>query len=60
MQTIEGLSERQAADAVRSRIDWKYALAIELTDPGFDASILSEFRHRLIADAPEALLLDTF
>ena len=58
-QFLEGLSDRQAADSVRSRIDWKYALALELTDPGFDASILSEFRERLIAGGPEALLLDT-
>jgi len=46
MQFAEGLSDRQAADAVRSRIDWKYALALELTDPGFDASVLREFRGR--------------
>src|SRR3954449_4153238 len=48
MQFVEGLSDRQAADAVRSRIDWKYALSLELTDPGFDASVLCEFRTRLI------------
>src|SRR4051794_10877550 len=36
LQYVEGLSDRQAADAVRGRIDWKYALALELTDPGFD------------------------
>ena len=35
LQYVEGLSDRQAADAVRGRIDWKYALALELTDPGF-------------------------
>ncbi len=44
MQFAEGLSDVQTADAVRARIDWKYALALELTDPGFDASVLSEFR----------------
>jgi transposase len=59
MQFLEGLSDRQAADAVRARIDWKYALALELTDAGFDASVLSEFRQRLITGATEALLLDT-
>lgn len=58
-QFLEGLSDRQAAESVRSRIDWKYALALQLTDPGFDASILSEFRERLITGSPEALLLDT-
>ena len=41
MQFAEGLSDAQAADAVRARIDWKYALALDLTDPGFDASVLS-------------------
>jgi transposase len=59
MQYAEGLSDRQAADAVRSRIDWKYALCLELTDPGFDYSVLSEFRDRLIAGNAEQLLLDT-
>ena len=47
LQFAEGLSDRQAAEAVRGRIDWKYALALELPDPGFDASVLSEFRTRL-------------
>jgi transposase len=59
LQFAEGLSDRQAADAVRSRIDWKFALRLELTDPGFDASVLSEFRSRLITGSAEALLLDT-
>lgn len=59
MQFAEGLSDRQAADAVRGRIDWKYALALDLTDPGFDASVLSEFRSRLIAGQAELLLFET-
>ena len=59
MQFVEGLSDRQAANAVRSRIDWKYALALELTDPGFDASVLCEFRDRLIAGSAEMLLFET-
>jgi hypothetical protein len=42
MQYCEGLTDREAADAVRTRIDWKYALSLEITDPGFDFSILSE------------------
>jgi transposase len=58
MQFAEGLSDRQAADAVRSRIDWKYALSLELTDPGFDFSVLSEFRARLIAGSLEHRLLE--
>jgi transposase len=60
MQFAEGLSDRQAADAVRSRIDWKYALSLELTDPGFDHTVLSEFRTRLVAGQAELLLLDAF
>ncbi len=59
MQFAEGLSDSQAADAVRGRLDWKYALALELTDPGFDASVLSEFRSRLIAGHAELLLFET-
>lgn len=51
MQYAEGLTDRQAADAVRTRIDWKYVLSLELTDTGFDFSILSEFRSRLLARA---------
>ena len=58
MQFVEGLSDRQAADAVRSRIDWKYALSLELTDPGGDASVLSEFRARLVEDASGPALLE--
>ena len=57
MQFAEGLSDRQAADAVRGRIDWKYALGLELTDPGFDASVLSEFRTRLVEGQAEEQLL---
>jgi hypothetical protein len=40
LQFAEGLPDRQAADTVRSRIDWKYAVGLELTDPGFDFSVL--------------------
>jgi transposase len=49
----EGLSDRQAANAVRHRIDWQYVLRLELTDPGCDASVFSEFRTRLLAGAAE-------
>jgi transposase len=57
MQFAENLTDRQAADAVRSRIDWKYALGLELTDPGFHFSVLSDFRERLVAhEATEQLL----
>jgi transposase len=58
LQFAEALPDRKAADAVRGRIDWKYALGLELTDPGFDASVLSEFRARLVTGMAERLLLD--
>jgi len=58
LQFVEGLSDRQAADAVRARIDWKYLLCLELTDPGFDYSILSEFRTRLLENEWEQKLFD--
>ena len=58
MQFREQLSDRQAAEAVRARIDWKYLLGLELTDPGFDFSVLCECRDRLLAGSAAALLLD--
>ena len=57
LQFREGLSDRQAAEAVRARIDWKYLLALGLDDPGFDHSVLCEFRRRLLdGEATERLL----
>lgn len=58
LQFAEGLSDRQAADAVRSRIDWKYLLGLELEDAGFDFSVLSELRDRLLTGQMEQRLLD--
>ena len=58
LQFAENLTGRQAADAVRGRIDWKYCLGLELADAGFDFSVLSEFRGRLVAGSGERLLLD--
>ncbi len=57
-QFLEGLTDRQAADAVRDRLAWKYALSLELTDPGFDHTVLSEFRSRLVEGHAEQRLLD--
>jgi transposase len=59
MQFVEQLSDEQAADAVRDRLAWKYALALELDDPGFDASVLCEFRKRILEGGAEAMFLDT-
>lgn len=58
MQFREGLSDRQAADAVRGRIDWKYVLALDLADAGFDFSVLCEFRARLLQHKATERLLD--
>ncbi|MFJ8955193.1 transposase [Streptomyces sp. NPDC102381] len=58
LQFTEGLSDRQAAAAVRARIDWKFLLGLELTDAGFDHSLLCEFRDRNISSADPPRLLD--
>ncbi|MEU2599643.1 transposase [Streptomyces hirsutus] len=52
------LSDRQAAEAVRCRIDFTYALAMELDDPGFHHSVLGDFRERLTRDGRADRLLD--
>jgi transposase len=57
-QFMEGLTDRQAANAVRDRLAWKYTLSLELTDPGFDHTVLSEFRSRLVEGNAEQRLLD--
>jgi len=58
MQFAENLTDRQAAEAVRDRITWKYALSLEVTDAGFDFSVLSEFRQRLLEYEAGQRLLD--
>ena len=58
LQFTENLTDRQAADAVRGRLDWKYCLGLALDDEGFDFSVLSEFRSRLVAAALGGTILD--
>jgi transposase len=58
MQYAEGLTDRQAAEMVSARIDWKYALGLELDDCGFHFSVLSTFRERVIGGGAEQRLLD--
>lgn len=58
LQFVENLSDRDAADAVRARLDWRYLLALPLDDPGFDSTVLCEFRTRLVAGRAEHELLD--
>jgi transposase len=59
MQYMEGL-DRQAADAVRRCMDWKYALSLDLHNPGFDFTLLHGFRQRLLAHEAAQRLLDSF
>src|SRR6266705_3280749 len=58
LQSTENLNDRQAAEAVRDRITWKYALGLELEDQGFDPTVLSEFRDRLVREDLTRLALD--
>jgi transposase len=58
LQFWQGLTDRQAADAVRTRIDWKYLLCLELTDLGFHHTVLSEFRGRLVLHGAERRVFD--
>lgn len=58
LQYAENLTDRQAADAVRGRLDWKYCLGLGLDDDGFDFSVLSEFRSRLVAAGLERAVFD--
>ena len=58
LQMVENLTDRQAADAVRDKISWKYALGLDLDDEGFDASVLSEFRTRVVDHGLEQRVLD--
>ena len=58
LQALENLSDRQAAEMVRGRLDWKYALSLPLDDQGFDASILTDFRRRLVDHAAQDRLLE--
>ena len=58
MQFRENLADRQATEAVRARIDWKYLLGLALTDSGFDYSVLCEFRARIVSGNSEKMLLD--
>jgi transposase len=58
LQMVENLTDRQAADAVRDKISWKYALGLDLDDEGFDPSVLCEFRTRVVAHGLEQRVLD--
>ncbi len=58
LQALEDISDRAAADAVRLRLDWKYALHLPLDATGFHSSVLTDFRERLVRHAASARLFD--
>ena len=58
LQFTENLTDRQAADEVRGRVDWKYCLGLELEDEGFEFTALNGFRERLLAGGAERVLFD--
>ena len=58
LQRAERLTDRQAAEAVRTRIDWQYLLGLPLDDPGFDHTVLAEFRARVADAGLEQVALD--
>lgn len=60
LQFAEDLSDRQTSDAVRGRLEWKYLLGLELTDPGFDHAVLCGFRERLLVETRLQQVLETF
>lgn len=57
-QYAENLTDQQTAEAVAGRIDWKYALSLPLQAPGFDPSVLTDFRKRVVAGDADALVLE--
>jgi transposase len=58
LQYTENLTDRQAAQMAVRAIDWKYALGMELTDSGFDYSVLCKFRARLAGHGMERVVFD--
>src|SRR6266849_5351590 len=58
LQRAENLTDRLAAEATRTRIDWQYLLGLPLDDPGFDHSVLAEFRARVADTGLEQVVLD--
>ncbi len=58
LQRAENLPDRQAAEAARTRIDWQYLLGLPIDDPGFDHTVLAEFRTRVADARLEQVALD--
>jgi transposase len=57
LQRVEDLTDRPAAEAVRTRIDWQYLLGLPLDDPGFDHTVLAELRARVAEGGLEQVVL---
>jgi transposase len=58
LQVMENLSDLQAAEMVRLRLDWKYALSLSLEDRCFEAAVLENFRQQLVEKQAQDLLLE--
>ena len=58
LQRAEKLTDRLAAEAVRARLDWKYLLGLPVDDPGFDHTVLAEFRGKVAEAGLEQVALD--
>lgn len=57
-QSLENLPDRAAAFAVVDRRSWQYAMHLPADFAGFDASILVDFRQRLLAHGAEARMFE--
>ncbi|MEN8176688.1 MAG: IS1182 family transposase [Pseudomonadota bacterium] len=56
LQSLEGLSDRDAVDALRTDLKWKVACGVSLTDEGFHPTVLTLWRNRLrVSAAPERI-----
>ena len=58
LQRAENLTDRPAAESVRTRLDWQYLLGLPIDDPGFDHTVLAEFRGRVADGGLEQVVLD--
>jgi len=56
LQSLEGLSDRDAVDSFRTDLKWKVACGVSLIDEGFHPTVLTLWRNRLrVSDSPERI-----